>query len=119
MDGKPAWSNYALNLSTSSAIGTPLNAAPSVHPRGNVVVTPAGQLEALVENPAGTALVWEHFERSVGCGSLLQPTHTAASHNSGTHTGAVNILFCDGHVKRTMQSQIRKEMLTWWQETTE
>ena len=72
-----------------------------------------------VEAPSGTVFAWEHYERSISCPfNPLNPA-TAPGHFGYVHQLGTTMLFCDGHVKRYVASQLRQEMFTYWREPTE
>ena len=95
-----------------------------------------GLRDSEVPNPAGTILVWEHFDSApvMRCGSgqpggvrnapnpadntPSAPTakddngETIEHHFQSTHTEGIMMLWCDGHVKWIKYSQLRRWMFT-------
>lgn len=79
--------------------------------------SPQGRPDAEILEPAGTLLVWEHNNNAGECqngqesGTDERPGETKG-HWSDDHTGGFNALYCDGHVKRLMFSQLRRRDFT-------
>jgi prepilin-type N-terminal cleavage/methylation domain-containing protein/prepilin-type processing-associated H-X9-DG protein len=77
--------------------------------------SPQGQPDSLVTQPADTLLVWEHINESPDCqtgqtggsADLLAP---ASSHWEIGHSGGMDALWCDGHVKWMLQTQLRRHL---------
>jgi prepilin-type N-terminal cleavage/methylation domain-containing protein/prepilin-type processing-associated H-X9-DG protein len=119
--GTGSWLNYTMNGWYSNS-PTPDIANPPGHPRNPPAtsssikhITPAGHTLSAIENTSGTILVWEHYTEATSC----QTASTVAGHWNTDHTGGLNLLFCDGHVKRYALGQLFVEMFTFWKEPTE
>lgn len=78
---------------------------------------PKGWPDAMVGHPATTMLVWEHYWNSVYCGAAPPTPGVAASaadeeHWESAHHGGLNVLWCDGHVKRVRYGQLSRAWFT-------
>ncbi|MBC7806291.1 MAG: prepilin-type N-terminal cleavage/methylation domain-containing protein [Akkermansiaceae bacterium] len=123
------WLNYALNewMMASIIPAVPPASRPRPHPYDSGLLqryaTPAGMAMGDVDAPAGTVLIWEHFDQGAACRIAFKDTNPRSTQNArhydnGNHNG-INLLFCDGHAKRYSRGQLRNEMFTFWQEPTE
>ncbi|MDX1931367.1 MAG: DUF1559 domain-containing protein [Capsulimonadales bacterium] len=78
---------------------------------------PQGQPDSAVPRPAETLIVWEHINNASECqigqqgssGTQLTP---AEKHWETNHSGGLNALWCDGHVKWLRVSQFRRSWFT-------
>jgi prepilin-type N-terminal cleavage/methylation domain-containing protein/prepilin-type processing-associated H-X9-DG protein len=105
-----SWLNYAMNLfGQVSGMETP----PKQHPRGASYVTPGGAPLSFIDDTSGTIFAWEHFNPGVNCST----NSTDTWHWDSGHSGGLNVMYCDGHIKRIQVSQLRLEMLTYWRES--
>lgn len=85
---------------------------PSLGPRS---VAPKGKPMHYIDAPSGTIFAWEHNNDNVIC----EMSTTAPFHWDSGHSAGLNIMFCDGHVKRYNIGQIYVEMFTYWKEESE
>ena len=134
------WQNYCLNDwywikatgggITQNSAPTQLTDRPRLHPRDVPFFeyySPAGCPISYVDNPSGTLLAWEHFERSVVCGRFVSDSvtfvtgakETTDNHWKGIHNGGFTFIACDGHAKWYRNSQLRTYMFTFWKEANE
>ena len=94
-----------------------LNSWDSYFGQGRDETGPQNQADAHVPDPAGTVLVLEHTNSASECqagqeggtGDLLQD---APGHWQTAHQGGMNTLWCDGHVKWLLPSQLRRHQFT-------
>jgi prepilin-type N-terminal cleavage/methylation domain-containing protein/prepilin-type processing-associated H-X9-DG protein len=117
------WTNYAMNKWDQASVSPsiPTASIPKSHPRTTgtgrfrlEMVTPAGAPMSYVDDAAGTILVWEHVEASMLCDKPF--SYLNYSHFEGHHTDGLNLLFCDGHVKKYKARQLTQDMFTYWKE---
>lgn len=102
---QPAQGRYAINSWDSSFVD------------GKPETGVQGQPQSAVIRPAETLIVWEHINNASECqvgqpggqGDQLSP---ADNHWETGHTGGMNALWCDGHVKRLKVSQFRRSWFT-------
>ena len=74
-----------------------------------------GQPDEMVGNPANTLIVWEHYWNSPYCGFNPPggfPTAGEEQHWESGHHGGLNVLWCDGHVKRVRYRQLSHDMFS-------
>jgi prepilin-type N-terminal cleavage/methylation domain-containing protein/prepilin-type processing-associated H-X9-DG protein len=94
-----------------------INAWDSYFGDGRPETAPQGQADAAVPEPATTILVIEHTNNAGEC-QVGQPGGTATGlsvvpgHWEQNHSGGFNLLWCDGHVKWTRESALRRAMFT-------
>lgn len=94
-----------------------LNSWDSYFGKGRDETGPQNQTDAKVPEPAGTILVLEHTNRAsecqagqeAGAGDFLQDE---PGHWQITHQGGMNTLWCDGHVRWLLPSQMRRHQFT-------
>jgi prepilin-type N-terminal cleavage/methylation domain-containing protein/prepilin-type processing-associated H-X9-DG protein len=102
---QPAQGRYTINAWDSSFN----NGAPETSPQG--------QPDSAVTEPAQTLIVWEHINNASECqvgqpggqGDQLAP---AVNHWETAHSGGMNSLWCDGHVKWLLVSQFKRSWFT-------
>lgn len=113
---KPYLVNDAVRLCPSRFMGSPeqgryvINGWDSSF-SGLQETSPQGQPDSKVNDPAGTMLVWEHKNQSPDCqeGQINGSADLLGPANLDTaHTGGFDALWCDGHVKWTLPSQLRR-----------
>jgi prepilin-type N-terminal cleavage/methylation domain-containing protein/prepilin-type processing-associated H-X9-DG protein len=109
------WLNYALN--DWRVISHP-RIVPLPGMLGATSVSPQGKHAALLDNPSGTILAWEHADPAAHCNygfhTELDPGHWLSAHASG-----FLFLYCDGHVKWKRREALTPEAFTYWREETE
>jgi len=82
--------------------------------------SPQGQPDSAVPEPATTLFAWEHANNSGECQNGQEalgsdgPDTLGPSPNHWTeeHSGGLHALWCDGHVKWTRASQLRRRMFS-------
>jgi len=93
------WDSYFANLPPNS---------------GLTQTGPSGQPDSKVNDPAGTMIVWEHTNEGPDCqeGQVGETGDTLGSAGlmETSHNGGMDTLWCDGHVKWMLRSQMRSHM---------
>jgi prepilin-type N-terminal cleavage/methylation domain-containing protein/prepilin-type processing-associated H-X9-DG protein len=79
--------------------------------------SPQGQPDESVTNPANTLIAWEHYWSVPYCGWAPPtpggtPTPDEERHWESSHHGGLNMLWCDGHVKRMRYRQLSPAMFS-------
>jgi prepilin-type N-terminal cleavage/methylation domain-containing protein/prepilin-type processing-associated H-X9-DG protein len=94
-----------------------INGWDSYFGEGKPETSPQGKSDAQVPVPASTLLVWEHANNGSECQVGQQGGTTALpeevpGHWENSHGGGFSTLWCDGHVKWMLYSQLRRPMFT-------
>jgi len=102
---KPAEGRYVIN-SWDSLFGN-----------GRNETGPQGQPDAKVPQPANTIIVLEHTNNASECQAGQEggdDTHLASNpgHWDTGHSGGLDVLWCDGHVRWMLDTQFRRAMFT-------
>ncbi len=94
-----------------------LNSWDSYFGQGRNETGPQAQADAKVSDPAGTVLVLEHTNNASECqagqeGGTGDMLIDAPGHWQTKHQNGMNTLWCDGHVKWILPSQLRRHLFT-------
>ena len=94
-----------------------MNAWDSFFSGGRPETSPQGRADADVIDPAGTLCIWEHTNQGSECqvgqqGGGATTLADGPGHWEVAHGGGMNALWCDGHVKWLLPSQLRRAWFT-------
>lgn len=84
---------------------------------GRPETSPQGQPDAAVPEPASTILVIEHTNSAGECqvgqdGGTATGLASVPGHWEQNHSGGFNLLWCDGHVKWSRETSLRRALFT-------
>jgi prepilin-type N-terminal cleavage/methylation domain-containing protein/prepilin-type processing-associated H-X9-DG protein len=94
-----------------------INGWDTQYSKGRPETSPQGQPDSAVPEPAGTLIVWEHTNQSAECqrgqeGGGPDTLLDSPDHWETGHQGGMNGLYCDGHVRWMLPSQLRRRIFT-------